>query len=63
LSIGLEAGKLVMTLFIDADANFANEKSHYKFKSMNFNIHEDLGLVKYIFTDKTGTLTSNNLTF
>jgi phospholipid-translocating ATPase len=32
-------------------------------QSLDFSIHEDLGDIDYIFTDKTGTLTSNNLVF
>lgn len=33
------------------------------FKAFNFTIHEDIGSINYVFTDKTGTLTQNQLTF
>ena len=38
----------------------------YELKScrvQNYNIHEDLGKVDYLFCDKTGTLTKNELIF
>lgn len=34
-----------------------------KCKCLNFTLHEDLGILRHVFADKTGTLTANKLTF
>lgn len=39
------------------------KKNDENFKALSLKIQEDLGNVRYIFTDKTGTLTKNELEF
>lgn len=34
-----------------------------RFQCRSLNINEDLGLIRYVFSDKTGTLTENKMEF
>lgn len=45
------------------DANLYDENSNSRFQCRALNINEDLGQIKYVFSDKTGTLTENKMEF
>jgi P-type E1-E2 ATPase len=47
--------------FINADPEMKPAESTEWAKARNTNIIEDLGRVSYVFSDKTGTLTSNDM--
>jgi phospholipid-transporting ATPase len=59
----MEAGKIWTSYIIENDAEMYSLTEDKHCQCLNLNIHEDLGIVKHIFADKTGTLTNNMLTF
>lgn len=60
--ITLEVVKGIQVVVMQSDPLLKQQKDE-KAKILSMKLHEDLGNVKYIFTDKTGTLTRNEMEF
>lgn len=63
LYISMELVRLGQAYLMIRDANLYDETSNSRFQCRALNINEDLGQIKYIFSDKTGTLTENKMEF
>ncbi|KAG8052619.1 hypothetical protein GUJ93_ZPchr0001g30204 [Zizania palustris] len=63
LYISMELVRLGQAYFMGADKDLYDESSRSKFQCRALNINEDLGQIKYVFSDKTGTLTENKMEF
>jgi phospholipid-transporting ATPase len=63
LYISLELVRLWQAHFMTLDMQMYHDDSKSRFQCRALNINEDLGQVKYVFSDKTGTLTENKMEF
>eukprot|EP01018_Ginkgo_biloba_P013761 Gb_34057 [translate_table: standard] len=63
LYISMELVRLGQAYFMIRDNRMYDSNSKSRFQCRALNINEDLGQIKYIFSDKTGTLTENKMEF
>ncbi|KAJ1900024.1 hypothetical protein LPJ66_001749, partial [Kickxella alabastrina] len=59
LYVTLEAVKIFQCWFIQQDLSMYHAESDTRAEARTTAINEDLGMVRYVFSDKTGTLTEN----
>jgi phospholipid-translocating ATPase len=63
LYISIEAVRTLQAAFIYFDKEIWYEKTDTPTLARSWNLSDDLGQIKYIFSDKTGTLTQNSMVF
>ncbi|XP_047176825.1 phospholipid-transporting ATPase 1-like isoform X1 [Vigna umbellata] len=63
LYISMELVRVGQAYFMIGDSRMYDKATESRFQCRALNINEDLGQIKYVFSDKTGTLTENKMEF
>ncbi|KAK4886421.1 hypothetical protein RN001_002692 [Aquatica leii] len=63
LQVTLEVVRFIQAIFINMDIEMYHKETNTPAMARTSNLNEELGQVKYIFSDKTGTLTRNIMEF